>query len=55
MTFNYYLTTEDDEKCRYAMVGYELQNTITENGYVSRGVCTIDENDYLVVGYSSSS
>lgn len=23
----------------YAMVGYELKNTVTENGYVSRGVC----------------
>ena len=46
--YDYLLKTNDDDKYRYAMVGYELQNTITENGYVSRGVCTIDENDNLV-------
>ena len=23
----------------FAMVGYSLKNTVTENGYVSRGVC----------------
>ncbi len=26
----------------YAMVGFRLENTLTENGYVSRGVCEID-------------
>ena len=26
----------------YTMVGYLLKNTLTENGYVSRGVCTTD-------------
>ena len=30
------------------MVGYQLKNTVTENGHVARGVCTLDENDYLV-------
>ena len=30
----------------YAMVGYELKNTVTENGYVSRGVCEV-ENGFL--------
>ena len=30
------------------MVGYKLENTLTENGHVARGVCTIDENNYLV-------
>lgn len=30
-----------------AMAGYVLKNTLTENGYVSRGVCTADENGYL--------
>ncbi len=29
----------DDEKYHYCMVGYQLENTLTENGYVSRGVC----------------
>lgn len=39
--------TEDDDKLRYAFVGYELHNTLTENGYVSRGVCVVDSNSYL--------
>ena len=32
---------EDDAegKYHYAMVGYQVENTMTENGYVSRGVC----------------
>lgn len=30
---------EDDETYHYCMVGYQLENTLTENGYVSRGVC----------------
>ncbi len=29
------------------MVGYMLKNTLSENGSVSRGVCTVDENKYL--------
>lgn len=27
----------------YAMVGFRLENTLTENGYVSRGVCEIED------------
>jgi len=46
--YDFLSTTEDDEKYRYTMVGYQLKNTVTENGHVARGVCTLDENDYLV-------
>lgn len=28
---------------QYAMAGYVLENTITENGYVSRGVCKVED------------
>ena len=45
--YKFLTTHEDDEKYRYAMVGYCLENTLTENGHVSRGVCTVDENGYL--------
>ncbi len=38
---------QDDDKARYFMLGYELRNTLTENGYVSRGVCETDENSCL--------
>jgi len=30
---------EDGEKAHWAMVGYHLKNTLTENGHVARGVC----------------
>ncbi len=45
--YDYLTTHEDDEKYRYAMVGYRLENTLTENGHVARGVCTIDKDGYL--------
>lgn len=47
MIYEYLTSHEDDEKYRYAMVGYVLENTLTENGHVARGVCETDENDYL--------
>ncbi len=34
-------------KDAYCMAGYQLCNTITENGTVSRGVCDTDENGIL--------
>ena len=37
----------DRKPGEYAMVGYRLRNTVTENGSVARGVCDI-ENGYLV-------
>jgi len=38
---------KEGEKGRYAMVGYKLANTLTDNGYVCRGVCVTDEKGYL--------
>ena len=46
--YKFLTRNEDDEKYRYAMVGYKLDNTLTENGHVARGICTLDEDDYLV-------
>ncbi|MBQ7563962.1 MAG: nucleotidyltransferase [Lachnospiraceae bacterium] len=34
-------------KYSFAMVGYALKNTLTENGYVSRGVCSVNEKGEL--------
>lgn len=47
LIYEYLLHHQDDEKYHYAMVGYRLGNTLTENGHVSRGVCQIDEQGYL--------
>ena len=46
--YDYLTTHKDDDKFRYAMVGYELGNTLTENGSVARGCCVTDENNFLV-------
>ena len=46
--FQYLSETEDDERYHYVMVGYRLGNTVTENGYVSRGCCVTDENSRLI-------
>ncbi|MGN1030377.1 MAG: NDP-sugar synthase [Butyricicoccaceae bacterium] len=45
--YDYLKDAQDDEKYRYCMVGYRVENTLTENGTVARGVCTVDENGYL--------
>ena len=31
----------------YCMVGYRLDKTVTDNGSVARGICTMDQQDYL--------
>ncbi len=38
----------DGERYQYTMVGYQLYNTLTENGHVARGVCSTDEAGMLV-------
>lgn len=37
-----FLKSDSDD---YAMVGFRLMNTLTENGYVSRGVCEIENGE----------
>ena len=46
--YDYLSTHEDDDKYRYTMVGYQLENTLTENGHVARGVCQMNEAGELV-------
>lgn len=38
----------DGEKYDYCMVGYQLGNTVTDNGSVARGVCHTDEAGNLI-------
>ena len=40
--YNFLKNTNDDGKYHYAMVGYRIKNTVTEQGTVSRGVCELD-------------
>lgn len=42
-----FLSKNEKNANRYAMVGYRLGNTLSESGPVSRGVCTVNENGIL--------
>ena len=47
LIYDYLEGHPDDEKYRYAMVGYELGNTVTDNGHVARGICEMNEKGEL--------
>jgi dTDP-glucose pyrophosphorylase len=46
--YQHLVHTPDHEKYQYAMVGYILENTLTEHGHVARGICKISEQGNLV-------
>lgn len=43
-----YLSKIDRDSSDFGMIGYRVANTLTENGSVKRGVCEVDNNNYLV-------
>lgn len=45
--YDFLSVAEDGEKYRFCMVGYQIENTLTENGTVARGVCSVDEKGML--------
>lgn len=47
LIYEYLTSHPDDEKYRYTMVGYILENTLTDNGHVARGICVTDEKGCL--------
>ena len=42
-----WLRAHENTKGEYAIIGFKLENTLTECGGVSRGICTADENNML--------
>jgi len=48
MIYDFLSEVKEDSCYRYTMVGYRLKNTVTDNGYVSRGVCDTDSNQMLL-------
>ena len=46
--YDYLIQAQDDAKYRYAMIGYEIENTLTEHGSVARGVCEVDSTGHLM-------
>lgn len=47
MIYDSLQTQRDGPSYHYSMIGYILENTLTENGHVARGVCTIDGQGLL--------
>ncbi|MDD2362357.1 MAG: nucleotidyltransferase [Oscillospiraceae bacterium] len=47
LMYDFLTTTPSDDRLHFAMAGYILENTLTENGYVSRGVCAVDDYGML--------
>jgi len=45
--YNFLVDAKDEDKYRYCMIGYDLENTLTENGHVARGVCETTDDDFL--------
>ena len=48
LIYDYLASHQDDDKYRYTMVGYQLGNTVTDNGHVARGICSMNENGELI-------
>ena len=46
--YDFLKNTDENGKSHFAMVGYRIKNTVTEQGTVSRGVCCSDEDGMLV-------
>lgn len=42
-----WLMKHENTKGEYCLVGFELDNTLSESGGVSRGLCTADSDNYL--------
>ncbi|PIQ11624.1 MAG: nucleotidyltransferase [Ignavibacteriales bacterium CG18_big_fil_WC_8_21_14_2_50_31_20] len=42
-----FLISVDDEPSEHALIGYKLINTMSDYGSVSRGVCEVDEDNFM--------
>lgn len=40
--YDWLCRAQDSDRYEYSMVGYLLENTLTDNGHVARGVCTVE-------------
>jgi len=45
--YDFLSKAQDDGTYRFCMVGYQIENTLTENGSVARGVCTVNDDGTL--------
>ncbi len=42
-----FLKKAENQKGRYCMIGYHVENTLSESGSVNRGVCCVDDKNLL--------
>ncbi len=47
-SIHHFLSNLDNDAPTFCLVGYPLENTLSDIGTVSRGVCTLNENNELV-------
>ena len=47
LMYEFLENAEDKEQLDFCMIGYDLVNTLTENGHVSRGVCSVSNAGIL--------
>ncbi|MDR3047211.1 MAG: NTP transferase domain-containing protein [Bacteroidales bacterium] len=53
-TLVHFFNAKKDEKCpEFSMVGYQLVNTLSENGSVSRGICRVSAQGNLISIYEN--
>lgn len=43
LMYDFLTKAQDGDRYDYSMVGFILENTLTENGHVARGVCTVED------------
>ncbi len=46
--YHFLKTTEEAAPMQIAMVGYVLENTLTDHGHVARGVCQVSDDGHLL-------
>lgn len=49
LIYDFLKKAQDGAKYSYAMVGYILENTLTENGHVARGICQVEDGKLMDV------
>ena len=45
--YDFLVSAEDGDKLDCSMIGYKLENTLTEHGHVARGVCAVSPDGFL--------
>jgi len=45
---SYLMAIDESVDNKFCMLAYKLKNTLSKHGSVSRGVCYLDKNDYLI-------